>query len=179
MATSPAVLNASTVDFRRTVQTAWTPVVCSLIFIAFTSSTLMSGYHTQFVVNDVWKALFGNWHMNWTGVINGEGRKVGHFFGYGAIGLIFRNAWHKSLRARAVRLGQTLLRNQLLLRSFALSALSIFTIASLDELHQHFLPQRVGSFGDVVRDTAGTIFLNLIWLFFREYKRRRAIAAWQ
>jgi VanZ family protein len=179
MATSPAVLNATSIEFRRAVQTAWTPVVCSLIFIAFTSSTLMSGYHTQFVVNDVWKALFGNWHLSdWAGVLNGEGRKVGHFFGYGAIGLIFRNAWHTSLRARAIRLGQRLLHNQLLLRSFGLSALSIFLVASLDELHQHFLPQRVGSFGDVIRDTAGTLFLNLVWLAYTEYKRRRAIAAW-
>jgi VanZ family protein len=179
MATSPAVLTPSPIGYRRTVSTAWTPVLCSLVFIAFTSSTLMSGYHTQFVVNDVWKALFGSWHFNdWAGVVNGEGRKVGHFFGYGAIGLIFRNAWHTSLRARAVRLGQTLLHNQLLLRSALLSAFSIFVVASLDELHQHFLPQRVGSFGDVLRDTAGTVFLNVVWLAYREYKRRRAIAAW-
>ena len=179
MATSPAVLNPSPVDFRRAIQTAWAPVFLSLAFIAFTSSTLMSGYHTQFVVNDVWKALFGNWHLgDWAGVVNGEGRKVGHFFGYGAIGLIFRNAWHTSLRARAIRLGQTLMRNQLLIRSAALSAASIFLVASLDELHQHFLPQRVGSFGDVIRDTAGTVFLNMVWLAFREYRRRRAIAVW-
>src|SRR5438105_5479354 len=109
MATSPAVLNPSPINFRRAIQAAWTPVFLSLAFIAFTSSTLMSGYHTQFVVNDVWKALFGNWHLSdWAGVVNGEGRKVGHFFGYGAIGLVFRNAWHTSLRARAIRLGQTL-----------------------------------------------------------------------
>ena len=139
----------------------------------------MSGYHTQFVVNDVWKALFGNWHMDWRGVVNGEGRKVGHFFGYGAIGLIFRNAWHTTLRQRALRVGQAVLHNQLLIKSFALSALSIFIVASLDELHQHFLPQRVGSFGDVIRDTAGTVFLNVMWLVFRHYRRGRAIAAWQ
>jgi VanZ family protein len=137
----------------------------------------MSGYHTQFVVSDVWKALFGGWHDDWIGLVNLAGRKFGHFFGYGAIGLLFRNAWHSTLRERAIRLGVTLVGSRLVAWSTGLSALSIFLVACLDELHQHFLPQRVGSFGDVLRDTGGAIFLNLVFWTVRACKRRKAISA--
>jgi VanZ family protein len=179
MATSPALLNPS-IELPRpkAIPKAWVPVLFSLGFICFTSSTLMSGYHTQFVVDDVWKALFGNWHYDWTGVVNGSGRKVGHFFGYGAVGLVFRNAWQHTLRKRAVRLGATLMHSRLLILAAAFSVLSIFLVASADELHQCFLPQRVGSFGDVMRDTFGTIFLNLVLLAYRAYKRPAAAYVW-
>jgi len=177
MATSPALLNPS-LELPRATRKAWLAVFFSLAFICFTSSTLMSGYHTQFVVNDVWKALFGNWHDEWTGVVNGDGRKIGHFFGYGAVGLIFRNAWHHTLSARAVRLGRTLVNSRLMILSALFSVLSIFLVASADEIHQCFLPQRVGSFGDVLRDTFGTIFLNLVLLAYRAYRRPAESYMW-
>ena len=187
MATSPAILNPSldlpalngSVRLPRAIHKAWISVFCSLAFICFTSSTLMSGYHTQFVVNDVWQALFGNWHLSdWAGIVNGDGRKIGHFFGYGAVGLIFCNAWRQTLAARAVRLGHTIAQSRLAILSAMLSVASIFLIASADELHQAFLPQRVGSFGDVLRDTFGTIFLNLVLLAYRAYKRPAAAYVW-
>ena len=59
----------------------------------------MGGTHTQVLVNAVWKAVLGTWHSNLTGQVNGIGRKVGHFFGYGLVSLIFRNAWYKSAQA--------------------------------------------------------------------------------
>ena len=177
MATSPAILNPS-IELPR-IHKVWLPVLFSLAFICFTSSTLMSGYHTQFVVNDVWQALFGNWHLDdWAGVVNGDGRKIGHFFGYGAVGLIFRHAWQHTLNARAIRAGRTLLQGRLLALSALLSVGCIFLVASADELHQYFLPQRVGSFGDVIRDSAGTIFLNLVLLAYRAYKRSAEPFAW-
>jgi VanZ family protein len=192
MATSPALLNPATIELHRphielrrphielpAVSKVWIPVLFSLIFICFTSTTLMSGYHTQFVVNDLWKALFGNWHLNdWAGVVNGEGRKVGHVFGYGAVGLIFRHAWQQTLSTRAVRLGHTVVNSRLMALSAVLSVLSIAVVASADELHQCFLPQRVGSFGDVLRDTFGAIFLNLVLLAYRAYKRPAAAYVW-
>lgn len=177
MATSPAILNPS-LELPR-IHKAWLPVFYSMAFICFTSSTLMSGYHTQFVVNDVWRTLFGNWHLNdWAGVANFDIRKFGHFFGYGAVGLIFRSAWQHTLRARAIRLGRTMQYSRLMILSALLSVASIFLVASADELHQCFLPQRVGSFDDVIRDTFGAIFLNLLLLAYRAYKRPAAAYLW-
>jgi len=187
VASSPAILNPSLelpalkapMELPRAIHKAWISVFFSLVFISFTSSTLMSGYHTQFVVNDVWQALFGNWHLNdWAGIVNGDGRKIGHFFGYGLIGLIFRNAWQQTLGARAVRLGRTLMQSRLAILAAVFSVGSIFLIASADELHQCFLPQRVGSFGDVLRDTFGAVFLNLVLLAYRAYRRPAAAHLW-
>ena len=177
MATSPAVLNPA-IDLRRAALRSWLPVLYSIAFICFTSTTLMSGYHTQFVVDDVWHMLFGNWHLDWRGTVNLDGRKIGHFFGYGVVGLIFRQAWHQTLRVRAIRLGRTLRTSRLFMLSAVLSVQSVFLVASLDELHQSFLPQRVGSFGDVLRDTAGTIFLNLVLLAWRAYRHPAAAYVW-
>lgn len=175
MASSPALLNPSLELPRslpvRPVHRAWLPVFLCLGFICFTSTTLMSGYHTQFVVNDVWRVLFGHWHEDLRGVVNFDARKIGHFFGYGAVGLIFRNAWQHTLEARAKRREQTVSWRRLLLLSAALSIVSILLVSSCDELHQAFLPQRVGSLGDVLRDTYGTIFLNGLLLAYRWCQR--------
>lgn len=186
MASSPALLNPS-LDLSRIqkpwvlprIQKHWIAVLCCLAFVCFTSTTLMSGYHTQFVVDGVWKALFGNWHNDWRGMANGDGRKIGHFFGYGMVGLIFRNAWERTLSARAVRLGRTLVNSRLMILAALMSVFSIFLVALADELHQCFLPQRVGSFGDVLRDTFGTVFLNLVLLAWRAYKRPAAASLWE
>jgi len=180
MATSPAVLNPS-LDLPRSlparpVHRAWFPVLLCMGFICFTSTTLMSGYHTQFVVNDLWRTLFGHWHEDLRGVVNFDARKIGHFFGYGTVGLLFRNAWQHTLEARAQRRKRTLQFGRILLLSAALSVLSILLVSACDELHQAFLPQRVGSFGDVLRDTSGTIFLNLLLLGYRWYQRSRRFA---
>jgi len=71
----------------------------------------------------------------------------------------------------ARRAGRAISVRRLMFQSAALSVLSIMLVASCDELHQAFLPQRVGSFGDVLRDTGGTIFLNLVLLAYRAYRR--------
>lgn len=177
MATSPAVFRTGN-DLPRVRLRVWLPVFFSIAFICFTSTTLMSGYHTQFVVDDAWKLVFGKWHCNCTGPLNYDGRKLGHFFGYGLIGMIFRKAWHETLRDRARRVGRTLRASRLSLLSAVLSVASIFLVASLDELHQRFLPQRVGSFEDVLRDTLGTVFLNLVLFAWRAYKRSSATDVW-
>ena len=81
----------------------WVPVLFSLAFVCFTSTSFMGGSHTQVLVDHVWRALLGTWHRNITGTVNEVIRKVGHFFGYGAIGLLFRNAWHSSIRGASRR----------------------------------------------------------------------------
>lgn len=129
----------------------------------------MGGMHTQVVVNAVWKAILGSWHKNLTSPVNAYGRKVGHFFGYGIVSLVFRNAWYRSSQAFAwvaVRW----------LYPFAavLAVISTFTVACLDELHQTFLPGRVGCLRDALLDAAGAIFLNVIFLAIAA--RRRAWA---
>lgn len=134
----------------------------------------MGGSHTQVLVDDVWSTVLGTWHWNLTGVVNEVCRKVGHFLGYGMIGLLFRNAWHSSIRAQLTRLGVGLATVQGMVSVSAISVLSTFLVACLDELHQRYVPGRVSSFRDVMIDTTGAIFLNLVFWAMRACKRRKA-----
>jgi VanZ family protein len=170
MATFPALSNPSYAAPRRSVRAAWIAALCAVAFVAFTSTNLMGGSHTQIVVNGVWRVLFGKVNEQICGPINFFGRKVGHFFGYGTIGLIFRKAWYASLRSYAILFGK-----KLLIVSAALGVTSTFVLASLDEWHQHFLATRHGSFRDVLMDTAGAVFLTLVLWAVRADRRRRAL----
>jgi VanZ family protein len=177
MSASPALFPSTRFAPRPSVRSAWFPVLCSLIFVCFTSTSFMGGNHTQVLVNLVWRTFLGKWHWDLTAPVNIMCRKVGHFFGYGVIGLIFRNAWHASIRARIMRIGASLATLQGMISVSALSVLSTFIIASLDELHQRFVPGRVSSFRDVMVDTTGAIFLNVVFWTVRSYRRRKALNA--
>jgi len=93
---------------------------------------------------------------------------VGHFFGYGAIGLLFRRAWHLSMRAWALATG-----SRIALYAASLGIASTFAVASLDEWHQCFLRGRVGSFHDVLLDTCGALFLTLVLFAYQAHKQEQ------
>jgi VanZ family protein len=154
------------------IRLAWLPVLFTLIFIRFTSTSFMGGSHTQVLVDTVWQTLFGNWHWDITGPVNEFCRKTGHFFGYGLISLIFRNAWYRSAKAFA-----WVIKTWLTPFASSLAIASTFFIACLDEWHQCFVPGRVGSLRDALIDTAGALLLNVFVWEFRAYKRRKALNA--
>jgi VanZ family protein len=171
MSASPVLFNPALPGrTQRRTGSEWLPVVFALVLISFESTTLMGGSHTQILVNAVWKAVLGTWHWNLTGAVNGIGRKVGHFFGYGVVGLIFRNAWYKSARAFA-----WVIRRWLTPFAATLAIASTFAVACLDEWHQRFLPGRVGCFRDVLLDATGAIVLNVILWTMMARRRRRVI----
>ena len=180
---SPTLLHPH-VTVPRTPLNQWVPVLFSLVFVCFTSTSFMGGSHTQVWLEDVWQAVLGKWHWDLTGPVNEVCRKVGHFFGYGTIGLLLRNAWHSSIRAHLVainhrRLGSRLLGRRLMLSASGLSVLCTFVVAGLDEWHQKYVPGRVSSFRDVLLDTAGALVLNLAFWSLRAQRRRRAPNAWR
>jgi len=131
----------------------------------------MGGSHTQIVVNAVWKTAFGKWHADLTGEINGVSRKVGHFFGYGIIGLIFRNAWFKSAKAFS-----WVEKRWLVPFAAFLAIVSTFSVGCLDECHQMFLPGRVGCLHDALLDTGGAIFLVFVFWAIQDRKRSQNAA---
>lgn len=177
MSASPLFLYPYQLPAQHSVRKAWLPVLFSLIFVCFTSTSFMSGHHTQIWLENVWRALLGKWHWNLTGPVNEMGRKVGHFLGYGAIGLLFRNAWHTSIRAGMMHIGEGLATIQGMVSVSALSVLCTFLVASLDELHQRFVPGRVSSFHDVMVDTTGAVFLNVVFWIVRAQHRRKSLNA--
>jgi VanZ family protein len=162
---------------RQSVQQAWMAVLFSIIFVCFTSTSFMGGSHTQILVNVVWRTFLGARHWDLTAPVNIACRKVGHFLGYGVIGLIFRNAWNSSVRVGLIRIGAGLATLRGMVSISALAVLSTFILASLDELHQRFVPGRVSSFRDVMVDTTGAIFLNVVFWTARAYRRNKALNA--
>ena len=48
------------------------------------------------------------------------------------------------------------------MRAHGLAILATFLVASADEFHQSFLPNRTGQFSDVLLDTCGAVALCLV-----------------
>lgn len=83
-------------------------------------------------------------------------RKGTHFVGYGIVALLFYVLYRKlawSLPA-------------------LIAILTVFFIASLDELRQTFIPGRTGIFSDVILDTAGAICFILLAKIILTFKNR-------
>ena len=83
-------------------------------------------------------------------------RKSGHFIGYGVLGVLFFRAWMNPWPGRLAR--------GTVARALALAVFCTFLVASADEFHQRFLPNRTASPWDVALDTAGAVVLTSIAL---------------
>ena len=83
-------------------------------------------------------------------------RKGTHFVGYGIVGLLFYVLYRKvAWKLPAL-----------------IAILTVFFIASLDELRQTFIPGRTGVFSDVILDTSGAIcFIFLVKIILTLKKR--------
>jgi VanZ family protein len=95
-------------------------------------------------------------------------RKTGHFVGYGTMGLLWLRAWWMSLpRAR-------------FLLDAGLALAGTAAVASADEFHQSFLPNRTGVASDVLLDCCGAVVLLLLCFLLRVLRSRRRLerAAW-
>jgi VanZ family protein len=93
-------------------------------------------------------------------------RKTGHFVGYGLIGLAWLRAWWFTL-PRSHFLHDSLL-----------AILGTAMVASCDEWHQTYLPNRTGTPWDVLLDCTGAITLQLIvYVFMRTFRPKRLARA--
>jgi VanZ family protein len=93
-------------------------------------------------------------------------RKTGHFFGYGFIGLAWLRAWWMTLP------------HSRFLHDALLAVLGTALVASCDEWHQTFLPNRTGSAWDVLLDCCGAITLQfVVYMYFRLMRPKRLARA--
>lgn len=158
MATFPVLLRPSPARSLHPLRGAWIPAALGVVFVACTSTNYMGGTHSQQVLTKLWHLFLGKWHEDAIGPANLWLRKTGHFIGHGLLSLVFCRAWFASLRRSTLDRGWW--------RPVAglLAACTTFTIASLDEWHQHYVPGRVGCFRDVLIDVSGALVANLIFL---------------
>jgi len=102
--------------------------------------------------------------------LNAVLRKTGHFMGYGILAVLvffaLRNTNRDRLSALLRRRWGTCF-HDLWRMEWALLGVGVAIItASLDEIHQSFIPSRTGRWQDVALDTFGAVVLQIVVYFF-------------
>jgi VanZ family protein len=133
---------------RRNWISAWLPVALGICVVVLESTQFFGADKTNDPFRWFYEAIFGRIPNAQWAVIHHYIRKCGHFLGYGTIGLLW-------LRALWMTLSKSLLKDA------SLGLLGTFIVASLDEWHQAYLPNRTGSPWDVLLDCTGAITMLL------------------
>jgi len=141
-----------------------------LLVIVRESTASFGGDHTARILRPIWETLFGAVTNQEWDQIHHYIRKTGHFLGYGVQGLAWLRAW---VRTWQPRFAWDAWRERWRW-ALQMALLNTMLIASLDEVHQSFLPNRTGLVSDVLLDSSGAALLLGIALFFRWIKQRTA-----
>lgn len=145
---------------------AWLPVVIGIAVIVLESTEMFGADHTTGPLRWIFQKFFGPVSDDHWEIIHHLVRKTGHFMGYGFIGLAWLRAWWL-----------TLPRSQFLPDSL-LALFGTAIVASCDEWHQSFLPNRTGTPWDVLIDCTGAITLQVIvYVFMRTLKPKKLARA--
>ena len=157
----------------------WLLAVLWMAMIGFGSSERFSAHHTYVWLRAIWE--YCNWPIQHLPDVNNTLRKLGHVTVYGIQSVLLFFAWRETLAWRAASRAsdpamlQTSARSR---RRFALAVslalLGTALIASLDELHQYFVPGRTGTLRDVILDTSAAAIAQLI--IYRTIWSRRKTA---
>jgi len=134
---------------------AWLPVLAFSTIFAIESTTYFGSNHTSAPLQRLAEMLCGYEIGVYWKAIHFFIRKTGHFMAYGTFSLVcFRALWI------VLRKAESRLRRKL--QAHGLAILITFLVASADEFHQTFLPNRDGTFSDVLLDTSGAVALGLV-----------------
>jgi VanZ family protein len=141
---------------------AWLPVAAGILLIMMESTEFFGSDHTSHPLRWLWQLIFGPVSSAGWETIHRLMRKTGHFAGYGLIGLAWLRAWW-----------MTLPRSNFLTDA-SLALLGTAIVASCDEWHQTFLPNRTGSPWDVLLDCCGALALQLaVYIYLRLLRPKR------
>jgi len=138
---------------------AWLPVAVGIILITIESTPAFGSDRTSHPLRWLVQLLFGQLTDATWDLVHHLIRKSGHFLGYGALGLVWLRAWRMTVPdARFLsQAGRALLATAL--------------VASWDEWHQTFLPNRTGSPWDVLLDCFGAAaMIGMAWLYLRSFR---------
>jgi VanZ family protein len=134
----------------------WGPVVLAIAVICLESTEAMGADHTSGPLHRLFEAIFGRIGEDSWNLIHHIVRKSGHFIGYGLVGLAWFRAWWRTFTSASY------------FRCMLFALLGTFLVASGDEWHQTFLPNRQGQFTDVLLDCTGSlVILSMTFLFLR------------
>ena len=135
---------------------AWFPVAIAISDIATESPRFFGADHTSAPLRWVFEHIFGAVDDEHWAHFHHTIRKCGHFIGYGFVALTWLRAWWMSLPRAGF------------FKDALLALLGTAVVASSDEFHQSFLPNRTATPWDVLIDCSGAIVMQLlVFLFLR------------
>ncbi|MGP8253150.1 MAG: VanZ family protein [Terracidiphilus sp.] len=123
----------------------WLPVAIGIGLIALESTVWFGADYTSTPLRRIYEFLFGPVSDAQWPPIHHFIRKCGHFVGYGLLALTWLRAWWMVLRTFAFW------------RCAVLGLAGTTLVASCDEWHQTFLPNRTGTPWDVLLDCCGAV----------------------
>ena len=145
---------------------AWWPVALAITIIFFESTPFFGADRTSNPLRWLFEHLFGHVGDRAWAFIHHIIRKCGHFIGYGLMGLAWLRAWWMTLPQSHF------------LPDAVLALLGTALVASCDEWHQSFLPNRTGTPWDVLLDCSGALTLQvLVYVFMRMFRPKRLARA--
>ena len=125
-------------------------MLLGICVIAIESTAYFGSDHTTGPLRWLWEHMFGTVSDDRWDLFHHLIRKTGHFVGYGTMCLLWLRAWWLSLPRAGFLLDATL------------ALLGTAAVASADEFHQSFVPNRTGVPSDVLLDCTGAVVLLLI-----------------
>jgi VanZ family protein len=129
---------------------AWLPVAVGVAIVTMESTKYLGADHTSQPLRRIFQSIFGSVSDDRWEDIHHIIRKSGHFLGYGALGLAWLRAWWMTLPDSGFYVDAIL------------ALLGTAIIASGDEFHQTFLPNRTGTPLDVLLDCCGALVMQSI-----------------
>lgn len=152
----------------------WLPLVVWLSLIVGESTDLMSGEHTGFFLLRFFRLFHLGYPGFWVWELNFILRKLGHFFGYAMMSVLFFRGYRNHLRWRHGLSSDSMWSDGWdwcwRAQWAVLGVMFTFLIATADELHQMTIPSRTGTWHDVVLDTTGAVVAQLLlwkWIAWR------------
>jgi VanZ family protein len=158
----------------------WWPVALWLAILRLESTDYASADNTFGLLYRIYISIFGRVDFRLVQLINEILRKSGHFIGYAILSILvflaLKHTHHDRLQPVLKRTWGPFFRDTWQFDWALIAVLFSLITASLDEIHQTFLPSRTGRWQDVAIDTCGAILMQLLlyaWTTHAMNRRRR------
>jgi VanZ family protein len=144
----------------------WLPTVAWLCLLAAFSTDTFSAEHTGSILWRIVHAVYGRISPHQFATLHFLVRKAAHFTFYGLLSVFAYYSWKATLPS---------LKNWTF-RWCGLALAFAFAAGSLDEFHQRFVPSRTASLRDVMLDTLGACFFQVVIAVWAWRSRRRQVS---
>ena len=145
---------------RQRVILAWLLVGAFSALVLWLGSARFDTEETEGILSPILRFLFPDLSHSERYLLHVRVRKTAHAVEYGVLALLALRAAFLTFHTATARI-------------VAIALALAVLVASADETRQAFLPERTGSFGDVMLDTAGAITAIALALLIRRLLRRQ------